>query len=117
MIRQWVSVILCVVCQAARALAGAPAPPNIVVITVDTARADRMGFLGSKLGLTPNLDALAGESAVFVRAYSQVPLTAPSHATIFTGTYPHFHHVNDFQVLLANELPWAPEILRSAVFN
>ena len=117
MIRQWVSVILCVVCQAARALAGAPAPPNIVVITVDTARADRMGFLGSKLGLTPNLDALAGESAVFVRAYSQVPLTAPSHATIFTGTYPQFHHVNDFQVLLANELPWAPEILRSGGYH
>ena len=71
-----------------------------------------MGFLGSKLGLTPNLDALATGSAIFTRAYSQVPLTAPSHATILTGTYPQFHHVNDFQVPLASDLPYAPAILR-----
>jgi choline-sulfatase len=90
----------------------APVPPNVILITVDTTRADRMGFLGSKLGLTPNLDALARDSAVFTRAYSQVPLTAPSHASILTGTYPQFHLVNDFQVPLAPELPYAPEILR-----
>jgi arylsulfatase A-like enzyme/Flp pilus assembly protein TadD len=87
-------------------------PPNIILITVDTARADRMGFLGSKLGLTPNLDTLALESVVFTHAYSQVPLTAPSHATILTGTYPQFHQVNDFQVPLAQDLPYAPAILR-----
>ena len=89
------------------------APPNVILITVDTTRADRMGFLGSKLGLTPNLDAFARDSAVFTRAFSQVPLTAPSHASILTGTYPQFHQVNDFQVPLAPELPYAPEILRS----
>jgi arylsulfatase A-like enzyme/Tfp pilus assembly protein PilF len=87
-------------------------PPNIILITVDTARADRMGFLGSKLGLTPNLDTLALESVVFTHAYSQVPLTAPSHATILTGTYPQFHQVNDFQVPLAQDLPYASAILR-----
>jgi choline-sulfatase len=91
----------------------APASPNVILITVDTTRADRMGFLGSKLGLTPNLDALARDSAIFTHAYSQVPLTAPSHASILTGTYPQFHLVNDFQVPLAPELPYAPEILRS----
>jgi arylsulfatase A-like enzyme/cytochrome c-type biogenesis protein CcmH/NrfG len=89
------------------------APPNIVLITIDTTRADRMGFLGSKRGLTPNLDALARQSTVFSRAYSQVPLTAPSHATILTGTYPQFHQVNDFGVRLTAELPYAPDILRS----
>src|SRR6202049_447846 len=60
--------------------------PNVVLITLDTTRADRMGFLGSDRGLTPNLDALARAATVFSRAYAQVPLTTPSHATILTGT-------------------------------
>ena len=97
----------------ATALAAGPAPPNVIVITVDTTRADRMGFLGSKLGLTPNLDALAHDSAVFTRAFSQVPLTGPSHASIFTGTYPQFNRMTDFQGPLAPDLPYAPDILRS----
>ena len=58
--------------------------PNIILITVDTTRADRMGFLGSKKGLTPNLDILARQGVVFEKAYSQAPLTPVSHATIFT---------------------------------
>src|SRR5271157_3009271 len=104
--------LVCIVFLAATALAGAAEPPNVILITLDTFRADRMGFLGSKRGLTPNLDALASQSVVFNRAYSQVPLTAPSHATILTGTYPQFHKVTDFQVPLAQDLPYAPEILR-----
>lgn len=88
-------------------------PPNILLITLDTTRADRMGFLGSKRGLTPNLDALASQSAVFTHAYSQAPLTPTSHATILTGTYPQFHQVNDFRVPLANDLPYAPDILHA----
>ena len=69
--RQW----LCVIGLAASALAATGAvPSNIVVITLDTTRADRMGFLGSKRGLTPNLDAMAQQSAVFTRAYAQAPL-------------------------------------------
>src|ERR1700686_655518 len=109
--------LVCAAWLAASALAGAAEspniiPPNIILITVDTARADRMGFLGSKVGLTPNLDTLARESAVFTHAYSQVPLTAPAPATILTGTYPQFHQVNDFQVPLAQDLPYAPAILR-----
>src|SRR3982074_3802222 len=67
---------------------------NIVLITLDTTRADRMGFLGSERGLTPNLDALARQAVVFSRAYAQVPLTTPSHAAILTGTYPQFNHVS-----------------------
>ncbi len=87
--------------------------PNIILITLDTTRADRMGFLGSSRGLTPNLDALAKQSAVFTRAYAQVPLTPPSHASILTGTYPQFHQVNAMQTPLAADLPYAPEILRA----
>jgi arylsulfatase A-like enzyme/Tfp pilus assembly protein PilF len=100
-----------VACLTASALAATP--PNIVLITLDTTRADRMGFLGSKLGLTPNLDTLARDSAVFTHAYAQAPLTPPSHATILTGTYPQFHQVLDFGMPLAANLPYAPAILRS----
>jgi choline-sulfatase len=87
-------------------------PANIVLVTLDTTRADSMGFLGSKRGLTPNLDALARQATVFARAYSQVPLTTPSHATILTGTYPQFNHVSDLGSPLAKDLPYLPEILR-----
>jgi arylsulfatase A-like enzyme/Tfp pilus assembly protein PilF len=85
--------------------------PNIVLITLDTTRADRMGFLGSQRGLTPNLDALARHAIVFSRAYAQVPLTTPSHAAILTGTYPQFNHVNYMGDPLGKGLPFVPEIL------
>ncbi len=86
--------------------------PNVILITLDTTRADRMGFLGSDRGLTPNLDDLAKQGVVFTRAYSHVPLTPPSHATILTGTYPQFNHVNDFGKRLPANVPYLPEILR-----
>ena len=85
--------------------------PNIILITLDTTRADRMGFLGSKRGLTPNLDALAKQGVVFSRAYSHVPLTTASHTTILTGTYPQFNHVDDFGVPLSAKLPYLPDLL------
>jgi arylsulfatase A-like enzyme/thioredoxin-like negative regulator of GroEL len=95
--------------------AGAPAvptkPPNIILITLDTTRADRMGFLGSQRGLTPNLDALAKQSVVFTRAYAQVPMTTPSHAALLTGTYPQYNHVGDLADPLRKELPYLPDIL------
>jgi choline-sulfatase len=87
------------------------AAPNIILITLDTTRADRMGFLGSKRGLTPNLDALARQSVVFARAYAQVPLTTPSHATILTGTYPQFNQIGDMGNVLGESLPYLPDIL------
>jgi arylsulfatase A-like enzyme/Flp pilus assembly protein TadD len=98
--------------QTPKGPASAPKAPNIILITLDTTRADRMGFLGSQRGLTPNLDALAKDSSIFTRAYAQVPLTPPSHASILTGTYPQFHHVNELQSPLAADLPYAPEILQ-----
>jgi len=85
--------------------------PNIVLITLDTTRADRMGFLGSERGLTPNLDGLAGQAVVFSRAYAQVPLTTPSHAIILTGTYAEFNHVNYMGDPLGEALPFLPDIL------
>ena len=91
--------------------------PNIVFITLDTTRADRMGFLGNTQGLTPNLDLVARQGVVFERAYSQAPLTPVSHATIFTGTYPQFHTVTDFGHPLPSLLPYMPEILQKAGYH
>ncbi len=100
----------------ASVLAAAEAP-NIIFITVDTTRADRMDFLGSKRGLTPNLDMLAKQGVVFEKAYSQAPLTPVSHATIFTGTYPQFHTVTDFGHPLPSLLPFVPEILHKSGYH
>jgi arylsulfatase A-like enzyme/Flp pilus assembly protein TadD len=87
--------------------------PNVVLITLDTVRADRMGFLGSKKGLTPNLDALAKQGVVFENAYSQAPITPVSHATILTGTYPVFHGIRNFGDRLPPSVPFLPEILHA----
>jgi arylsulfatase A-like enzyme/Flp pilus assembly protein TadD len=72
------------------------AEPNVVFVTIDTLRADHLGCYGDKQIHTPNLDALAGESARFERAYSAVPVTLPSHTVIFTGTYPTLNGMHDF---------------------
>jgi len=93
------------------AATGAVFHPNVIVITLDTTRADRMGFLGSARGLTSNLDSMAQQGVVFTRAYAHVPLTTASHTTIFTGTYPQFNHVNDFGIPLSARLPYLPDIL------
>src|SRR5918911_206889 len=65
----------------------------IVLVTIDTLRADRLGSYGSTRGLTPALDAFAREATRFTAAVSQVPLTLPSHATILTGLHPVHHGV------------------------
>ena len=70
-----------------------------------------MGFLGSKAGLTPNLDRLAVQSVIFTHAYAQVPLTTPSHATMLTGTYPQFSGLRDLGDPLRKEVPFLPDIL------
>ena len=97
--------------------ARAAGKPNIVFITLSSARADRMGFLGSKARLTPNLDDLARQSMVFEHAYSQAPLTVVSHATILTGTYPQTHRVSEFGSRLAATLPFVPDLLRAGGYR
>ena len=73
-----------------------PSHPNVILITVDTLRADHVGCYGAQTVKTPTLDALAHDGVVFERAISQVPLTWPSHAVILTGTYPFQNGVQDF---------------------
>ncbi len=70
-------------------------PLNIVVVTVDTLRADHLGCYGYTKIETPSLDRLAEKGVLFEDAVCQVPITPPSHASMFTGTYPGVHQVRN----------------------
>src|SRR5436190_4778455 len=67
--------------------------PNLLLITIDTLRADHVGAYGATTGATPALDALAAAGVRFDQVQTAVPLTGPSHATILTGQYPPAHGV------------------------
>jgi arylsulfatase A-like enzyme len=66
---------------------------NIVLITLDTVRADHLGFMGYPRNTTPFLDKLAKQGIVFKNAFSTSPETTPSHYSLFTSLYPFEHHV------------------------
>ena len=74
---------------------------NVIVITIDTLRADHLACYGYKQVRTPNIDALAAQGTRFERAYTPVPVTLPAHSSIFTGTYPMLSGMHDFS---ANKL-------------
>ncbi len=80
------------------ACAGPPRPaprPNLLVVTVDTLRADRVGFYSDRHVRTPNIDGLAARGAVFTRAFSHCTTTLPAHTDIFLGATPLGHGVHD----------------------
>ncbi len=90
---------------------------NIILITLDTTRADHLGCYNPSRDLTPNIDALAAAGTVYERCIAQVPLTLPSHATILSGTYPAFHGVRDNGGFIVPEnLELVSEILRKKGF-
>jgi arylsulfatase A-like enzyme/Flp pilus assembly protein TadD len=69
--------------------------PSVLVVIVDTLRADYLGCYGAGTGATPNMDRLASEGAMFSTCVSSVPVTLPSISTILTSTYPPYHGVRD----------------------
>ena len=77
--------------------AGSPPrlPLNLVVITLDTTRADRLGPYGYPNAGTPNLDALARDGVLFDHASTSAPITLPAHSSLFTGRFPPQHGVRD----------------------
>lgn len=85
---------------------------NLLVITLDTMRADRLGAYGYNRARTPNLDRLALKGVMFEHCYAPVPVTFPAHCSIFTGNYPIAHHarsnglffLNPNQVTLAEKM-------------
>ena len=74
---------------------GALERANFLFVTIDTLRPDRLGAYGSAAGLTPHLDRLAAEGIVFENVLAHVPVTLPSHATLFTAKLPPRHGVHD----------------------
>lgn len=95
--RRLIFVVFSGILASIPSVAAPPAkPPNVVVITIDTLRPDHLGCYGYKQIHTPNIDALAADGTRFDRAYTSVPVTLPSHTTIFTGTYPIYSGMHDF---------------------
>ena len=95
------------------ACSGTPRPRNLLLITLDTMRADRLPSYGFSGVDTPALDRIAAEGAVFEQAFASVPLTLPSHASLFTGLYPHRLNLRDnVATPLAPEFTTMAEALR-----
>lgn len=92
-------------------LPGAPSY-NILLITLDTTRADHLGCYGHQPARTPNLDRLANEGVRFARAYCPAPLTLPSHCSIMTGLDPVAHGVHNNGHDLPPGLTTLAEILK-----
>jgi arylsulfatase A-like enzyme len=86
---------------------------NIVLITIDTLRADHVGAYGHARARTPVLDALAAGGAVFDRAYAASPVTLPSHATLMTGRYPPGHGSRDNGLRVAADVPTLATALKA----
>lgn len=83
-------------------------PPNVFLITIDTLRADHLGCYGYSEIKTPAIDSLAKDGVRFASAFTPVPVTNSSHASILTGLYPSSHGVTDFGVALsASHVTWA----------
>ncbi len=91
---------------------------NILIITLDTTRADHLGSYGYKNGSTPNLDKLANDGLRFENCYTSVPLTLPSHSNIFTGKYSIGHGVrNNGRYVLRNSEKTMAEYLGEKGYN
>ena len=107
---------LIVVFRILRPAAGVKKDPglNVLIITLDTTRADRLGCYGYPKAGTPNLDALAAGGVRFENATCQVPLTGPSHCSLFTGAYPFVHQVhNNGSYILPPEIQTLAEAMKS----
>jgi len=88
---------------------------NVLLITLDTLRADHLSCYGAKNASTPNLDALASRGVLFEQAVVQVPLTLPSHASILSGTYPQVHGIRDIGgFVMDTRVPTAGTIAKAA---
>lgn len=85
---------------------------SVLLITLDTTRADHLGCYGYKAAKTPNLDALARKSLFFQTAVCQAPLTLVSHTSLMTGLYPYHHGTRDNAGIVDTKLTTLAEVLR-----
>jgi choline-sulfatase len=92
--------------------------PNVLLITLDTTRADRIGAYGYTTASTPHLDRLAASGVRFEHALSPAPLTLPAHASLMTGRQPYAHGVrNNGYFVLSPEMPTLAETFASAGYD
>jgi arylsulfatase A-like enzyme len=91
-----------------------PAPsgdaPNVLLLSIDTVRADHLGCYGYGRNTTPVMDSLAQGGVVFEQAYSTSSWTKPAHASVFTGLYPQVHGANGHDDMLLDAFPSLPEL-------
>jgi arylsulfatase A-like enzyme len=106
-----------VACLAACAACRGPAHPNILLLVMDTARADRFTWSGSQRALTPALTDLARESTVYTQAFSPAPWTVPAHASLFTGRYPSLHGTDCGSLRLPDSEQTLAELLHEAGYR
>jgi choline-sulfatase len=106
-----VSLFAVAAAAASLLLVGSRPRPSVLLVTIDTLRADRLGCYGYGAAATPALDALAARGVRFATAVAHTPLTAPSHASILTGLLPLGHGVRDNGTFV---LPPAPTTLAEA---
>jgi arylsulfatase A-like enzyme/Flp pilus assembly protein TadD len=90
---------------------------NVLLISIDTLRADHLGCYGYRSGVSPTIDRLARESIVFDRAFTPVPLTLPAHVSMLTGTYPRTHGVHDNGENLPPGVPTLAEKFRAGGYE
>lgn len=86
--------------------------PNVLLITIDTLRADALGCYGNSQAKTPNLDALSRNSLFFRNAIAPAPLTLPSHTSMMTGRYPYHHGIHDNAGVVGQQELTLAEILQ-----
>ncbi len=98
-------------------LEGEPAARNLLLITLDTTRADRLGVYGYARPSSAGIDRLASEAVVFDRAYSTSSWTLPSVVSLMTGHYPTTHRCNRDRSALTDEFVTLAETLRDAGFR
>jgi arylsulfatase A-like enzyme/Tfp pilus assembly protein PilF len=94
-----------------------PARQPVVLVTVDTLRADRLSPYGYPGARTPSLASFSSDSVLFENAYVQTPITLPSHASILTGTYPMFHKVQDVVGKLGGGMPTLATLLKQSGYT
>jgi arylsulfatase A-like enzyme len=119
-------VILLVLSLSANGIGAAKARPrpaldyhnNVLLITVDTLRADRLGCYGAETVETPNIDLLAAEGVLFSRAFAHNPMTLPSHTNILLGLTPLAHGVhNNIDFVVREEWTTLAEHLKASGYS
>jgi glucan phosphoethanolaminetransferase (alkaline phosphatase superfamily) len=92
-------------------------PKGIILISLDTLRADHLGVYGYHRDTSPAIDAFARESTVFENAVVQSPWTLPSHMSVMTSLYSSFHGVDEFSYRLADEHVTLAELLKEGGYQ